>query len=66
MGIFWKKKFFFCYFYNVMLSDYIWTFNIGCLRVGWHKTNWGWTLNKEPGMYFQLGRLEMYIPLKTF
>lgn len=65
MGIFLKKKFFFCYFYSVV-TDYIWRFNIGRLRVGWHKTNWGWTLNKEAGMYFQLGRLDVYIPLKTF
>ena len=46
------------------MADYIWTFNIGKVRVGWLRHSRGWILNREAGLYFQFGRLDFHSPSK--
>lgn len=42
------------------MAEYVWTFYIGKLRIGWLKHYWGWIFNKKPGLYLQIGRLDFY------
>lgn len=46
------------------MAEYSWTFYIGKLRIGWLKYHWGWILNRQPGLYIQMGKLDFYFPVK--
>ena len=46
------------------MAEYSWTFYIGKLRVGWLKYHCGWILNRQPGLYIQIGKLDFYFPAK--
>lgn len=46
------------------MAEYSWTFNVGKLRIGWMKYYYGFTLQREPGLYLSLGKLDFYISWK--
>ena len=48
----------------LVMAEYSWTFYIGKLRIGWLKYHWGWILNRQPGLYIQMGKLDFYFPAK--
>lgn len=43
------------------MAEYVWTFYIGKLRIGWLKEYYGWIMNREKGLYIQIGKLDFYI-----
>lgn len=46
------------------MAEYLWTFNIGRLRIGWLKYYYAYVLQREPGLYLQIGKLSFCITSK--
>lgn len=42
------------------MAEYSWVVNIGRLRIGWLKYHWGWVMNRQSGLYIQIGKLDFY------
>ena len=36
------------------MAEYVWTFYIGKLRIGWLKHYWGWIFNRKPDCIYKL------------
>ena len=36
------------------MAEYSWTFNVGKLRIGWLKYDWGWVFNRNQGCIYKL------------
>lgn len=43
------------------MAEYVWTFNLFGVRIGWLKYGGGWYWQGTPKKYLQIGRLDFYI-----
>ena len=45
----------------INMAEYVWTFNLFGVRIGWLKHGEGWYWQGTPKKYLQIGRLDFYI-----
>ena len=46
---------------QINMAEYVWTFNLFGVRIGWLKHGGGWYWQGAPKKYLQIGRLDFYI-----
>lgn len=47
------------------MAEYLWTFNIGRLRIGWLKYYYAYVFETRPGLYIQFGKLSFCFTSKN-
>lgn len=46
------------------MAEYLWTFNIGRLRIGWLKYYYAYVFQRESCLYLQIGKLSFCVTSK--